>query len=242
MQCAKKRWVLALSLFAAGGVGCNVSIDQTLAMQEGSGVDVSMVDSGGYEYPMDRLAFEGGTVMRINASASLLDYLDGTVDGDVEVLELLFAVPNFRFMNSINTGLICVVLDQSADNGGTFSYDVLAEEAAFDVFVGTRAVPVTGDFSNFIRGGAFSFPFDLEASIPLPLLDAVGVFTGTGSLVVTQELDEYYTAYVVLDPNDPSQDFPMRLHVKGAVTLESADTFPATEKVIECVETLAGSV
>ena len=95
------------------------------------------------------------------------------------------------------------MLDQTANNGGTFSYDVLAEEAAFDVFVGTRAIPVIEDFAKLIRGGAFAFPFDLEASIPLPLVDALGLVTGTGSLEVTQTLDEYYTVPVMYDPDNP---------------------------------------
>ena len=234
MPSSNRVLAVVLGSIAMGSLGCSLSIDQIFQMKEGSGVDVFLVGSYG-EQPMDRLVFDGGTVMRINVSTTLLDYLDGTVDGDVEISDLLFSVPDFRFL-VIYAGLICVVLDDPP-GGGTFNYDVLAEEVTFDVLVNTKAV-ITSFLANLIRGGAFKFPFDLESTIPLTLIDAVGLFTGTGSLEVTQPIDAYYTVPLIRVPDDPSQDFQYPLHVKGEVTLESTDTFPATPGVLSCLDYL----
>ena len=92
--------VLAVLLgsLAMGSLGCSLSIDQIFAMQEGSGLDVCV--SGrlyGASCRKGASPFDGGTVMRIHVSTTLLDYLDGTVDGDVELLDLLFAIPGFQF-------------------------------------------------------------------------------------------------------------------------------------------------
>ena len=228
-------------LVAAASIGCNVSIDQTFAMEPGSGADLALVDHtpDGQEVvlPQGRLQFEGGAVMRIHISTDLLDYLDGTVDGDVEVLDLLFGVPGFNFLFA-NTGLVCVTLDDPP-GGGTFEYDVLAQEATFDVLVNTKALVTSPAFANLIRGGAFAFPFDLESTIPLTLVDAVGLLSGTGSLTVTQQLNEDYSVFLVNVKNDPSQDIEMTVRVTGEVTLQSTDAFPATPRVLACVDYLS---
>jgi len=229
-----------LCCFAMGSVGCSLTIDQIFAMQPGSGVDVAIIAFGsGQEVPQGRLAFEGGTVMRIDVSTSLLDYLDGTVDGDVQILDLLFAVPQFTFL-IFEAGLTCVVPDDPV-GGGTFSYAVLDQEATFDVIVNTKALITNAAFAAMIRGGAFQFPFHMVATMPLTLLDAIGLFSGTGSLTVTQPIDGYYFVPMVQVANDPSQDYPMPIHVKGEVTLKTTDTFPVTPGVTGCLDFLAGT-
>jgi hypothetical protein len=238
MQMMKAILTALLGSLALGSVGCSLQIDQIFEMQEGSGVDVALVSlDGQYELPMGRLAFQGGTVMRITTSATLLDYIDGTVDGDVEIVDLLFAVPNMKFL-ILNMGLVCVVLDDPP-GGGTFTYDVLAQEAAFDVLVNTKAIITQAAYAQLIQGGAFKFPFDLQAAIPLTLVDALGLFTGTGSLEVTQALDAFYV--VPYTPNiwDPSIVRPLTIHVVGEVTLNSTDAFPATPDVVGCLDALS---
>jgi hypothetical protein len=240
MRFSKFLFVVSVLLLSVGSVGCSLSVDQILEMQDGSGVDLAIVSADGTtELPQGRLEFEGGTAMRIDVSTSLLDYLDGTMDGDVEVLDLLFAVPGFQFL-IVNTGLVCVVLDEAADNGGTFQYDLANQAATFDVFIGTRAIPVQGLFGSLIRNGAFEFPFDLQSTIPLTLVDALGLFTGTGSLEVTQDLDAFYTVPLINVKNDPSQDNPLPVHVTGTVTLQSVDTFPFTPLMSDCLDALGG--
>lgn len=218
-----------------GSVACSLSIDQTFEMQPGSGVDVYQVGRFGEAF-VDRLVFDGGAVMRIDVSTTLLDYLDGTVDGDVQIVDLLFAVPDFKFIIFF-TGLICVVPDDPP-GGGTFQYDVAAQQAHFDVVANAKAL-ITNFLANMIRGGAFRMPFALQSTMPLTLVDALGLFTGTGSLQVTQPIDEYYNIPLVNIPDDPSQDYIYPIHVKGEVTLKSTDTFPATPNVLACVDYLS---
>jgi hypothetical protein len=228
---------VVLGLFAAGAFGCNLQIDQIFEMEPGSGADTALVSQDGqFEVPQGRLNFEGGVVMRIAITTDIVDYLDGTVDGDVTILDVLFGVPGFNFL-IVNTGLICVVLDDPP-GGGTFSYDVVAQQATFDMVVNTKALLTSPMFANAIRGGAFLFPFDLESTIPLTLVDALGLFTGTGSLTVTQPLDMFFQIPFAVIPNDPSQDILYNIHVVGEVTLNSTDAFPVTPRVLECVDYL----
>lgn len=240
MPRSKRLLAALLGCFAMGSVGCSLTIDQIFAMQPGSGVDVYIIAFGsGQEVKQGRLSFEGGTVMRIDVSTSLVDYLDGTVDGDVQILDLLFAVPQFTFL-IFEAGLTCVVPDDPV-GGGTFAYNVLAQEATFDVIVNTKALITNAVFATMIRGGAFQFPFHLVATMPLTLIDALGLFTGTGSLTVTQPIDLYTTVPLVQVADDPSQDFPLPIHVLGEVTLNTTDTFPVTPGVTSCLDFLAGT-
>jgi hypothetical protein len=228
-----------LVLFAAGAVGCNLQVDQIFQMKDGSGVDTFLVSKDGtFEIPQGRLEFQGGTVMRIHISTSLLDYLDGTVDGTVELLDLLFAIPNLHFLIS-DVGLICVVLDDPK-GGGTFQYNVLAQQATFDVQVNSKALITNQVFRNSVKDGLFLFPFHLQSTIPLSLLDALGLFTGTGSLEVTQHLDQRFTVLVKASPTSTTDFIPFIIGIRGDVTLDTTDTFPATPKVLQCVDFLAG--
>lgn len=230
--------IAVLGLFASGAIGCNLQIDQIFAMQEGSSLQTFLVSNDGtLEVPQGTMEFEGGAVMRIIVSSDLLDYLDGTVDGDVQLLDTLFAIPGLQFFIA-NTGLICVVLGDPP-GGGTFAYNVLGQTAAFDVVVNTEALPVDPVYQRSIKDGKFLFPFDLEAEIPLTLIDALGLFTGTGSMEVTQHIDQRFD---VLLRSCPTCETYLTFHfgVRGDVTLASTDTFPATPKVLECVDFLAG--
>ena len=73
----------------------------------------------------------------------------------------------------------------------------------------------------------------------MTLVDALGLFTGTGSLEVTQPIDEYYDVPLISGAGRSFaglSTYP--IHVKGEVTLASTDTFPATPKVLACVDFL----
>jgi hypothetical protein len=235
MQRAKAALTVWLGAIALGTVGCNVSIEQIFEMQPGSGVDVSQIKLDHTEMFMDHMTFEGGTVMQIDVSTDLLDYLDGTVDGDVTIKDLLFAIPNFKFF-FVNTGLICAALDDPP-GGGTFAYEVLAQQASFDVQVNTKAVITNPLVAAMMVGGAFKFPFHLQASMPLTLVDALGLVTGTGSLTVSQHLDSSFIAEYYPDKaNWPNWTVPLTMHVVGDVTLNSTDTFPTPPTVLGCLD------
>ena len=228
-----------LVLVASSAFGCYLQIDQTFAMQPGSGLDSFLVSiDGTVEVPQGRMEFQGGAVMRIIIGSSIIEYLDGTVDGDVQLLDLLFAIPNLHFLIS-ETGLICVVLD-TPPGGGTFAYDVLAQEATFDVQVNSKALITQEVFRRSVKDGLFLFPFDLQSTIPLTLVDAIGLFTGTGALEVSQHIDQKFQVMLKANPYTETEFLPLTIGVRGDVTLSSTDTFPATPKVLECVDYLAG--
>ena len=229
----------ALGLLAAGSFGCSLTIDKTFAMQPGSSLDLSLTTADhSFEVPQGPMVLEGAAVMRIALSTTILDYLDGTVDGDIELLDVLFGVPNIRFL-IIDTGPVCVVLGDPP-GGGTFSYNTLAQQATFDALINTKAVPTNAGFASLLRGGALAFPFDLQSTIPLSLVDGLGLFTGVSAVSVTQAIDTYYdVALLGVDPNDPSQDSHLTIHAKGEVTLQTTDTFPVTPTVTTCLDFLS---
>ena len=146
--------IALLGLLASGAIGCNLSIDQIFAMKDGSSLNTFLVSTDGtLEIPQGAMTFEGGAVMRITVSNNLLDYLDGTVDGDVALPDLLFAIPGLQFFIA-NTGLICVV-PGNPPGGGTFEYKVVQQTAAFDVQINTEALPVDPTYQRAIKDGKF---------------------------------------------------------------------------------------
>src|SRR5215813_9307973 len=108
-----KLGIVALGLLALGSTGCSIAIDKTFAMKDGSGLDLfaSWCHNPSCDVPVGHMPLEGGAVMRILLNTTLLDYLDGTVDGDIQMLDVLFAVSDIKFYGFLSTGLICVVLD-----------------------------------------------------------------------------------------------------------------------------------
>src|SRR5262249_10088838 len=113
------------------------------------------------------------------------------------------------------------------------------QTAAFNVQINTEALPVDPVYQRSIKDGKFLFPFNLQSEIPLTLIDAIGLFTGTGSMEVTQHIDQRFDVQLHSCPTCSTYlTFPFG--VKGDVTLDSTDTFPATPKVLQCVDFLGG--
>jgi hypothetical protein len=231
MRTAKLGTVL-VGLLAFGTVGCSLDIQKTFAMKDGGNVldvAISCADKT-CDVPIGQMSLEGAAVMNIAVSTTLLDYLDGTVDGDIEVVDVLFAVPGILFFGLVDSGLICVVPEVPA-GGGTFTYDTLGQKAVFDAAIHTKALLTNPAFANIIKGGALAFPFQLHSTVPLSLVDALGLFTGASAVEVTQPIDEYYTVTY----NTGGSFF---IHATGAVTLQTTDTFPATPNVVQCLDYL----
>jgi hypothetical protein len=169
--------------------------------------------------------------MTIAMSTTLLDYLDGTVDGDIVLDDVLFAVPGIKMFGYIDMGLTCVVLDDPP-GGGTFAYDTLGQAATFDAVINTKAVLTNQQFANIIVGGALPFPFAMQSTFPLPLVDGLGLFTGVSQVEVTQPVDSYMTITWV------TGGF-FYVHATGSVTLTTTDTFPVTPSVTQCLDFLS---
>ena len=216
----------ALVLFAFGSVGCSLAIEKTFAMQPGSGFDMFFVtyDEPPLEYPNGRLTLDGGTVMTIDVSVDLLDYLDGTMDGDVTVGDLLFTATGLSFFG-FQLGPLCIAL--SGPSGGSFEYAVLEQTAAFDVMVDTSAIMLDKTYMAFVGTDTFAFPFHMQAEMPLGLADALGLFAGTSEMTVTQNIDE-----LMIFGTGPQ---PFKVHIMGTVNLITQDAFPTNALIEQCL-------
>ncbi len=226
-----KRTLLSgvLALFAMSTVGCNLAIQKTFAMQDGSALNLffQTLDDPPIDVESGKLTLGGGVVMTINVSMDLFDYLDGTMDGDITVDDVLFTGTGLNFVHVLEFPPICIAL--ASESGGAFAYALLAQTATFDVVVNTAARfiepnPLFGD-------PLIPFPFHLVADIPLPLLDALGLFLGTGQMTVTQHIDTIF----------PFGAFPYPIHLVGDLTLKTQDTFPTNPLIEQCLVRLAGT-
>jgi hypothetical protein len=217
-----------LVLFASASVGCSLQIEKTFAMQPGSGIDMyfTTYDDPPVDTYQGSIGLDGGTVMTIDVSTSLLDYLDGTMDGQVTVSEVLFNTTDLIFFG-FNLGPMCIAL--SGPSGGSFEYQVVQQTAAFDVVVDTSAELLDKTYAAFIGSDTIPFPFHLAAEMPLGLADALGLFAGTSEMTVTQPIDEHI---VFGEGTTPT---PLKVHMLGTVTLTTQDTFPTSPLIEQCL-------
>jgi hypothetical protein len=236
MQRSKRFMVLALAAVAFHSTACSLTIEQILAMQEGSTFELSVLD-----LPATVLPVEGGTVMNIDIFISIFDLILGDFEGDITTGDLLFTAPPFNFLGipAFNTGEICVVLDEVDPGGGTFEANLYSGSATFDVQLNTVILIGNPVLAALLPGGGFAFPFDLQSTVPLSLGDMLGLLTGSGDLQISQTLDQ--STDFELDPDGPGGNPPTVLpaHIGGTLTLASADAFPTSPLLEDCIEFLA---
>jgi hypothetical protein len=221
---------LAVSALAMTGTGCHLQVEQLLAVQPASHLDLTITKPFPITAPPQ--ALQGGTVMDIDIKISLLDLLFGSFNGDISVKELLIGAPGFVLPLVGNTQQICVVpADPNNPGGGTFSANTFKKTATFDVTTDTIALVGNPAIAALLPGGGFPFPFHLQSSVPFTLKDALGLLNGSGNITVTQAIN---------------QDLAFKLgsidaagHVGGSITLASADAFPTSPLLDSCLALLA---
>ncbi len=211
---------------AAGSFGCNLSIDQTLALDEGSAMEIEVPAGSG---TVAVAPLEGGTVMNIDIGIGFFDLILGNIDGDVSVGEILFASSGFNLLG-LDTEELCVVPDPADPGGGSFAADIWGGSATFDVSINTRGLIGNEALAAAIPDG-FAFPFNLQSTVPLSLGDMLGLLTGGGGLSVTQELDETFNAEI--------GPISLPLHIGGELSLSSVDAFPTSPLLDACLEIVA---
>ena len=215
----RKRLVLtlAVSALALNAVACHLQIEQLLAVQDGSQMEIGILSLPPAIQPL-----EGGSVMNIDIRIGLLDLLLGSIDGDIEVGELLIAAPGFNFLGNpaLNTGAICVVPVETDPGGGTFEANLHAHTATFDVAINTIALLGNPVLAATLPGGGFAFPFALQSEIPFGLAEMLGLLTGSGDIEITQPIDQDLSLVVL--------GSTITGHVGGEITLASADAFPTS--------------
>jgi hypothetical protein len=211
---------VAVSALALGTAACSLQIDQILAVQDGSQMSIDVATP--FDLPPVEQTLEGGNVMSIDIQISLFDLILGDFEGDIAVVELLIAAPGVNIL--VPTGRICIIPDATNPGGGTFEANLHQRTATFDVALNTSAV-----FENTLLG-SFPFPFALESTLPFGLAEMLGLLTGSTDLSITQPIDQPL-AFNVLG-------IPITGQVSGEITLASADAFPTTPLLDECIAIL----
>ena len=220
--------VVTMAAFAVGSIGCSITTESILAMEEGSNLTIEITP-----FPAQVLPLEGGTVMVIDVSIGLLDLLFGKIGGDVEIGELLFTTPPFAFLGipTLNTEELCVVPVPGDPGGGTFESNLFASTATFDVALNTIALIGNPALAATLPGGGLEFPFALQSTIPLSLGDALGLLTGSGDLSVSQTVDE--TIQVEISLGGPPT--VLDANVTGELNLSGVDAFPTSPLLDDCI-------
>lgn len=226
---------LAVSALAMNGVACSLQVEQIMEVQPGSAMTIATAS------PIASSAdqsLEGGAVMNIDIVITFFDLLLGDFEGDITVGEVLIAAPGFPFLGfaGIPTGIICVAPEEGNPGGGTFEANIFRKQATFDVALNTEVIFGSTLVSNLL-GGALPFPFALVSTIPFKLTDALGLLTGNSSITITQPIDQPIDLVTAGGP--PFGGIHVLGSITGAITLASADAFPTSPLLDDCIELLA---
>ena len=84
---------------------------------------------------------------------------------------------------------MCVVLDDEVESGGTTSIHLAREEIDFNMTLGARGFATSELARNNLPDG-LGFASDIMATEHLSLADMLGLLGGSGSLTISQEIDE----------------------------------------------------
>jgi hypothetical protein len=217
---------LLVSGLGMNGIACSLQVEQLLAVQDGSNLDLVITSPIATDPPPQ--ALQGGSVMNIDIRISLFDLILGDFEGDITVGELLIAAPGFTLPLVGNTGALCIVPTDPNDPGsGTFEANLFTKTATFDVSISTIALVQNPSLAALLPGGGLPFPFALQSSVPFGLKEALGLLSGSSDITVTQPIDQALSFQ--LGP------FPVSGHVGGEITLASADAFPTSPLLDTCI-------
>lgn len=229
----KLTMTLAVTALAMNAVACSLQVEQIMAVDKnvsGMGIIISS------PFPSGNLqTLEGGAVMNIDIRIGLFDLILGDFEGDIEVGEVLIAAPGFKMLNLIPTGRICVVPNAGDPGGGLFEANIYSQEATFDVALNTEAVFGSATVTNLL--GVLPFPFALVSTIPFDLSDMLGMLTGSTDITITQAIDQPIDVTTTGSP--PFGGIHILGNITGEITLASADAFPTSPVLDECIAILA---
>jgi hypothetical protein len=236
MRTNKLLLMVTLAAFGANSIACSIEMESILEMEEGSQLELTVAP-----FPVIVMPLEGGTIMNIDVSIGFFDLLFGSISGAINVGELLFATAPFDFLGNPNLGTeeVCVVADPNSPGTGTFDADLWGSTATFAMTLNTIALIGNPVLAAALPGGGFGFPFDLESTVPLSLGDLLGMLVGAGDLAISQTINEDILLPVDLDGPGPSPPINLNAHAGGTLSLVSADAFPSTPLIVDCINFLA---
>jgi hypothetical protein len=227
----------ALTAFAAGQVACGViEAPMTLALEEGSSMQISLNPTSPNPLVLGTVDLEGGVETLMTAEFSLFAILfHQPVFGVIEVNDLLFAGTPFSLLG-IPTGEVCTVQDPNVSSGGTVLIDIFDHQinnASIQFVVDLAAVIRLGNptLANLIPDG-FPLVLSVDADADLTLAEMLALISGDaeGGLAITQELDEVLIADLL--------GTPLEIGVQGELTLATVNEFPTGPLLDDCIALL----
>jgi hypothetical protein len=204
----------------------------TLALEEGSAINIAMVAPNGNDLPLGTTSLEGGVVTVMTTQIDLLGLLlHIPMFGIIEIDELLFGGTGFAILG-IPTGTVCTVPDPNGSSGGSVLIDIFGGHIDFYMNLDT-AIKVTDPVLGGQIPDGFLFTMEVEegADIALPELLAMAFGNADGVLSITQVLDATFETEVL-----PGVVIP--LHITGELTLATANDFPTGLLMDECIDVL----
>jgi len=226
-----------LALFAWGAVGCGViEAPMTLALEEGSSMDISLNPSSPSPILLGTVELEGGVETLMTAEFNLIAILfQLPVMGVIEVTNLLFAGTPFSILG-IDTEEVCTIPDPNGSSGGTVLIDI------FDQQINNASIQFVMDLATVIKVGSpvlsgvipdgFPLVLSVDSEADLTLAEMLGLIAGdaSGGMTVTQVLDE--TFFVTVGP------LMLELGVVGELTLSTVNEFPTGPLLDDCIALL----
>ena len=225
--------LVALLVFAMGAIGCGqIQMPMTLALEEGSGIDIAMVGAGGNEIPLGRTELEGGVETTMTATIDLLALLlNIPIFGVISIDNLLFGGSEFLILG-IPTGTVCTIPDPNGSSSGSVLIDLANGHIDFVMDLDT-AIKVTSPILGAAIPDGFLFTMAVDDGADMTLAELLDMAFGNadGVLSMTQDLD------VLMDTEVGG--FPLTLHITGGLTLSTANEFPTGDMLDDCIAYLA---
>lgn len=224
----------ALIAFAAGQVACGViEAPITLALEEGSSIDIFLNPASPNPPLLGSIDLEGGVDTLMTAEFDLIAILfQQPVFGVIEVNDLLFAGTPFSLLG-IPSGEVCTIPDPNVASGGTVLIDI------FDRQINNASVQFAMDMATVILVGnptlgslipdGFPLVLSVDAEADLTLTEMLTLLSGDaeGGLSITQVLDEE----IVVD----LLGTPLPIGIQGELTLSTVNEFPTGPLLDDCI-------
>lgn len=220
--------LLLLAATSWFGVACSkIEIPLNLAVQPGS-----MVSIDGIPLPPP---FDHADTMLVGGieTKAVVDIDPWTlfnpngIMATIQVNDLLMAGDEIVFLGLIPTGTICIEPSQTPPGDGVAFLNLLKHQGTFHMDLYTQIRLTNQQIFDQVFGG-IPLPFDatVDTTVPLTLSDLLGLLSGSGGLVLSQQLVS------VLPPDVPIIGGAT---VTADVTLMSVDQIPTDPLLVDCV-------
>lgn len=230
-------WAVVVA-FVASSVGCGVIESPiTLALEEGSSMDILINPDSAAPINGGTVELEGGVETLMTAEIDFFDVLRRRpVVGMIEVGDLLFGGTEFQIFG-IPTGAVCTTQDPNGASGGTVLIDIFDRQvnnASLEFRVDLASViEVTNPAIAGLLPGGLPLTLQVDSEADLTLAEMLALISGDsdGRIMITQMLDER-TALTL------GAGAPIDIGIVGELTLSSVNEFPTGPLLDTCIAAL----